>query len=442
MRRHGLYQLALVAYATRVHASPFSWLRQVSTTSFQDQSWLWGWAWGGDNSVTIVDRSPPLAFLSRPAGFGAELNDPLLGYVIPLNAFTAPCPDNSSYISTTDWIVEPNVGCPSLCPVGGNVPDSAEPWIALVQRGDCQFVDKAREAQRLGAKALVVGGDDPQLSGNADVLVGMFSPADASDVTIAATFIRYSDYMELYALIIASNTSHAGLKTLSLLISSDYSWAWYSPIITFFSILFIPSSLTFLTLLVHRIRAARAAQRDRAPEDVVKNLPWRVWTGSGWEKHEGAVPEVVSFDTTTPGDLTVDLEAGEGPGPIPPAQTTSAAAADDDEDPVWFMSQVECVICLENFARGDRVRVLPCKHIFHLDEVDDWLIHRKKLCPVCKADVTHPRPPVPHNEDSSVPTPELQSTPPAPASPPSEPTERTPLLPLPAPALADTRAPS
>jgi E3 ubiquitin-protein ligase RNF13/E3 ubiquitin-protein ligase RNF167 len=48
--------------------------------------------------------------------------------------------------------------------------------MALVQRGECHFVDKVREAQRLGAKAVVVGGDDPEISGNPDTLVNMFSP--------------------------------------------------------------------------------------------------------------------------------------------------------------------------------------------------------------------------------------------------------------------------
>ena len=46
---------------------------------------------------------------------------------------------------------------------------------------------------------------------------------------IAATFIRYSDYIELYSLIGASNTSHNGLRTLSLLLSTEASaWEWYS----------------------------------------------------------------------------------------------------------------------------------------------------------------------------------------------------------------------
>ena len=40
---------------------------------------------------------------------------------------------------------------------------------------------------------------------------------------------------------------------------------------------------------------------------------------------------------------------------------------------------MECAICLEMFAKGDRVRVLPCKHFFHMNEVDEWLITKKKV---------------------------------------------------------------
>lgn len=45
----------------------------------------------------------------------------------------------------------------------------------------------------------------------------------------------------------------------------------------------------------------------------------------------------------------------------------------------WFEMQHECAICLSEFVKGDRVRVLPCQHIFHVEEIDEWLIHRKKL---------------------------------------------------------------
>ncbi|KAJ7675504.1 hypothetical protein B0H14DRAFT_3537079 [Mycena olivaceomarginata] len=46
---------------------------------------------------------------------------------------------------------------------------------------------------------------------------------DASDVKIASTFIKYVDYVTLFALIAASNTYHSGMRTLSLLITAEYS---------------------------------------------------------------------------------------------------------------------------------------------------------------------------------------------------------------------------
>ena len=52
---------------------------------------------------------------------------------------------------------------------------------------------------------------------------------DSSDVVIPSTYIKYSDYLQLYALISTSNTTHSGFPTLSLLITAEYSaWEWYS----------------------------------------------------------------------------------------------------------------------------------------------------------------------------------------------------------------------
>lgn len=144
-----------------------------------------------------------------------------------------------------------------------------------------------------------------------------------------------------------------------------------SPVLTFAIILLLPSSLTLLTLLIHRIRTARAAQRDRAPEDIVKSLPSRVWTGAGLEKSENAVssPEGSS---RLPGDI--DLEQG-----IEPENPGDPSTSSHVQEQPWHELQAECAICLSDFVKGDTVRVLPCHHIFHLDEIDGWLIHRKKL---------------------------------------------------------------
>lgn len=50
-----------------------------------------------------------------------------------------------------------------------------------------------------------------------------------------------------------------------------------------------------------------------------------------------------------------------------------------------------CVICLEHFDDGDRVRVLPCQHQFHVGCIDRWLSGSHSFsdcvtsgCPTCK----------------------------------------------------------
>ena len=93
-----------------------------------------------------------------------------MGYVIPVSSFSAPCSTNASDIPP----LVRNNGCPPLCLTAPDYP--TETWIALVQRGQCEFVKKVREAQRMGAKAVVVGGEDPAISGYPDTLVNMFSP--------------------------------------------------------------------------------------------------------------------------------------------------------------------------------------------------------------------------------------------------------------------------
>ena len=46
-----------------------------------------------------------------------------------------------------------------------------------------------------------------------------------------------------------------------------------------------------------------------------------------------------------------------------------------------------CAICVEDFQNGERVKELPCKHIFHPICVDEWLNNHSSLCPLCKANI-------------------------------------------------------
>ena len=45
-----------------------------------------------------------------------------------------------------------------------------------------------------------------------------------------------------------------------------------------------------------------------------------------------------------------------------------------------------CPICLENFKEKERIRTLPCFHIYHVRCIDRWLKSNSK-CPICKNSV-------------------------------------------------------
>lgn len=43
----------------------------------------------------------------------------------------------------------------------------------------------------------------------------------------------------------------------------------------------------------------------------------------------------------------------------------------------------KCSVCMDDFAEGDEVRMLPCIHAYHRACIDQWLV-KKAACPVCQ----------------------------------------------------------
>jgi hypothetical protein len=43
---------------------------------------------------------------------------------------------------------------------------------------------------------------------------------------------------------------------------------------------------------------------------------------------------------------------------------------------------VNCSICTEDFVQGEDIRVLPCRHKFHLPCIEPWLLNISGTCPL------------------------------------------------------------
>ena len=41
-----------------------------------------------------------------------------------------------------------------------------------------------------------------------------------------------------------------------------------------------------------------------------------------------------------------------------------------------------CSVCVEDFVKGQDIRVLPCQHKFHPECIDPWLLNVSGTCPL------------------------------------------------------------
>ncbi|KAI7935902.1 hypothetical protein MJO29_015205 [Puccinia striiformis f. sp. tritici] len=387
------------------------------------------------STSTIYVKHTSRIHASRPASFGPHFNNP---EGQPMNLIPI-----EAYLNSEKEEPSHRKGCPTTTTTSTEIP--THDWIALIERGHCAFVEKVRYAQKLGASAVIVGDhhnsiateltpflfSKPTISNHNNFgfnsgLLTMYAPGDTSDLSIPSVFVARDSYLSLRQdwldfSAIPEHQSTDQIHSLQVIMSKDELWTW-----PFFDLviilLFLPSILTIVTLLLHRISTFRKRRADRAPRELVNRLPSVIWA----KDMEKGIP-LLSDPNYLP---TQDSQPSSVPatGWIPalrqwlqniqprfhptisfanprseqtPLLTPSITNQQQLKEPVLrkqqkkvYFSQRECAICLSDFEVGDLIRILPCGHCFHqsqLEEqcmgIDCWLLKSKRFCPICRMSI-------------------------------------------------------
>jgi hypothetical protein len=131
---------------------------------------------------------------------------------------------------------------------------------------------------------------------------------------------------------------------------------------------------------------ALGVKRLHVDQQTLDKLPIYTYTANTTSDHEKGTPLVPPPAAGLPSS-SVDAETGAKMSPLVRHSSAPTAAS----APASSLSQPTCPICLDDFETNEtQVRELPCRHIFHPDCIDTFLLRNSSLCPMCKQSVLPP----------------------------------------------------
>ena len=102
--------------------------------------------------------------------------------------------------------------------------------------------------------------------------------------------------------------------------------------------------------------------------------------------HENNAPAIAAVEEHSEDQATSSGETPTANGPDivkTEAATDTPQPQNDASDPISAAdSGLACSVCTDDFIKGQDIRVLPCKHKFHPECIDPWLLNVSGTCPL------------------------------------------------------------
>ena len=122
-------------------------------------------------------------------------------------------------------------------------------------------------------------------------------------------------------------------------------------------------------------------KEEEKPANVTRDVELAPTNG---QQQEHVAAESRQEEGTAPSDQTTEEQ-----GPVHPDPTMSGIA-DQSKEQINVGKEssnpvddgLACSVCTDDFIKGQDVRMLPCKHKFHPECIDPWLLNVSGTCPL------------------------------------------------------------
>ncbi|XP_022222940.2 protein goliath [Drosophila obscura] len=239
------------------------------------------------------------------------------------------------HISATDNVSDDYACTPYIRgTMGAPMPEKGVVWIALVRRGRCTFEEKVKHVYQQNAAGVIIYNDKQVMQ-----LEKMQIKGKTRNIAAVITYQNIGQDLAMtvdrgYNVTISVIEGRRGVRTISSLNRTSVLFVSIS-----FIVLMIISLVWLIFYYIQRFRYMQAKdQQSRNLCSVTKKAIMKIPTKTGKMSDEK--------------DLDSDC----------------------------------CAICIETYKPTDTIRILPCKHEFHKNCIDPWLIEHR-TCPMCKLDV-------------------------------------------------------